>query len=115
MKKILLISIVFIVGCGYWASFDRARENRKNLNNLQIGMSKEQVREIAGEPYQTKAKANNEIWLYATQIRHVPLGNGNFAIEAVTTPLLFEDNKLVSWGQGIAEPDDVEKYELRIR
>lgn len=114
MKKILLILLVFVVGCGYLKEME-IKETRNNLNKLQIGISKERVREIVGEPYQTKAKANNEIWLYCTNIRRVPLGGGRWTTEVIKTPLLFEDNKLVSWGQGIADQDDVEKYELRIR
>lgn len=114
MKNLLLIAIVFIAGCGYLQEME-IKETRNNLKKLQIGMSKEQVREIAGEPFQTKAKANTEIWLYCTHYRPMPFGNGSQTYEIMKTPLLFEDNRLVSWGQGIADQDDVEKYELRIR
>ena len=63
MKKFILLSLAVILsGCG-------EEQNRKNLNLLEVGMTKVQVLEIMGEPYRREAQDNNEWLLYPTKLK----------------------------------------------
>jgi hypothetical protein len=77
-----------------------AEKNRSNMLQLKIGMNKEQVHTLMGNPYKTEAYQIEgrtiEFWLYLTEGRDIydrTLRDINF------TPLAFENSILTGWGR----------------
>jgi len=77
-----------------------AEKNRSNMLRLKIGMSKEQVLTLMGDPYKTESYQvegkSMEFWLYLTEGRDIydrRLRDSNF------TPLAFENDTLSGWGR----------------
>ena len=77
-----------------------AEKNRSNMLKLKIGMSREQVLTLMGDPYKTESYhvegKSLEFWLYLTEGKNIydrTLRDSNF------TPLAFEDNTLTGWGR----------------
>ena len=88
-----------------------AAKNRDNLNKLEIGMSKSEVRNIMGEPHQREASKQCEWWFYRTNVREL-----QFDIrrdESDYTPLAFENNCLVGWGRNFYI-DKIKRYDVKI-
>jgi len=102
MKKIF-ISIVgvlclsFFSGCATWQM--EMKKNNENLLKLEMGMSKEDVMAIMGKPtfneaYQSLHGRSVVILFYYTQRKWA---DGSRTKDE-TTPIIFEDGKLVGWG-----------------
>lgn len=110
-------------------------DNRNNILRLSIGMSKSQVDKIMGrnsdsgnETYQAKfvgaIKVSNpykseilqgkdklyEVWYYYTDLK----SDDGAITDDELTPLVFEDGKLIGWGQSFFG-DAVHRYEIRLR
>jgi len=117
MKKIIFISLVFVAGCpgSPIQTQSEAKRNRKAMISLSPGITKNDVLEIMGKPRKTElyiSKGDNlEFWFYLTEgttIRNRRMIETNF------TPLVFENGKLIGWGNRHLD-EHIEKYELRIR
>lgn len=109
-----LTLICILVGCG--------PSNREKLNLLEVGMTKVQVLDIMGQPYQREAEGSNEWLLYET-------GNANPLSTAFgtaagkdpisrddsenLTPLLIENGKLVGWGRNFWMTKE-KRYDVKI-
>ncbi len=104
MSRIILafgFSLI-LVGCAgsVYRTQIEAEENRGKLLKLNIGMTKDQVLTIMGQPYKTEMYLYDgkpfEFWLYLTEGRVLDdpkLTDSNF------TPLAFEDGILKGWGR----------------
>ncbi|MHB9020118.1 MAG: DUF3192 domain-containing protein [Minisyncoccota bacterium] len=94
MKKtlLLLLLVPMLNGCGL-AMLVKDSENRDKLNQLEVGMSKQQVIEIMGNPYRREAYSNTEYLLYATD-RWNRSSDDAYAF----TPIAIENGKVVGWG-----------------
>jgi hypothetical protein len=72
-----------------------AEKNRSNMLELKIGMTKEQVLAIMGNPYKTESYQIDdkiqEFWLYLTEPGVGP--------DSHFTPLCFENEVLKGWGR----------------
>ena len=104
MNKVVVVSLLmfFLQGC----SWDT---NRKNLNNLEVGMSKTQVLEIMGNPYRREAEGQYEWLLYQTE-------EYDYAWQSESdylTPLLIKDDILVGWGKNLWTTKE-QKYDVKI-
>jgi hypothetical protein len=135
MKELsILLLCLGLVGCA--TTFSQiASDNRTNLLQLSIGMTKENVLNIMGtktryanfdervsryidapinNPYRSEIMQGNnktlEVLYYYTDIKSVD--------DAITddelTPLVFDDGKLIGWGNSFLQ-DNVQKYEIRLR
>lgn len=117
MKKLLLISIIFIAGCpgSPIQTESEANKNRKAMIGLIPGVTKNDVLEIMGEPRKTEfyisKGVNLEFWFYLTE---GTTSRDRRMIETNFTPLVFENGKLIGWGNRHLD-EHIEKYELRIR
>jgi len=117
MKKILIIALVFIVGCSGSPiqTQSEAKKNRKAMISLSPGATQNDVLQIMGEPRKTElyvSKGDNiEYWFYLTE------GTTSYnrrIIETNLTPLVFVNDSLIGWG-GQYLDEHIKKYELRIR
>ncbi len=77
-------------------SCDSERElNNANLVKLKEGMTKDDVVEIMGDPLENEAYNKKDLWFYYTGAKW---SDGNRTSDECT-PLVFENDKLVGWGQ----------------
>ena len=110
MKKLLIISMLLLIlmgGC--------EEQNRKNLNLLEVGMTKAQVIEIMGSPYRREAESNREWLLYQTEGKDFSLGQGRIPKpdSEWLTPLLIQDGKLIGWGSSYWTNKE-QKFDIKI-
>lgn len=96
---IIVISMLGCAGSPIRTGWE-AEKNRSNLLKLKIGMSRDQVLALMGNPYKTESYQVEgkalEFWLYLTEGKNIydrTLGDSNF------TPIAFEDNILTGWGR----------------
>lgn len=124
MKKALfllctLILSAVITACGSLSA--HIAENRKNLQRIEYGMTKAQVRELMGtesirnynNPYRTTMQRQGdkliEVDYYWTD------GTRDFGVEDhELSPVVFEDGKVVGVGREFWT-EFVSKYEIRVR
>ena len=79
---------------------DREEYNRVKISKLKLGLQKTKIIELLGSPDITEAKRINgkefQVMFYRTQ--HMQADG--ITTQNECTPLLFEDNELVAWGEG---------------
>ncbi|MCQ2380597.1 MAG: DUF3192 domain-containing protein [Victivallaceae bacterium] len=89
-----LLSVAFcavlLAGCG---SLDTER-NVENSKNLRIGMTKDQVLEIMGQPLSGESYNTPDIWFYKTRTEWAD----GLVTRDECLPLVFSDGKLIGWG-----------------
>lgn len=77
---------------------ERQRDNQALIQRLELGMSVDEVRQQLGSADVSEAFRDSiheyRVLRYRTQHRH---SDGETTADE-TTPLLFEDNRLVGWG-----------------
>ncbi len=105
-----LMPLLFLEGCGGAVGL-AAAGNRNNLNKIEIGMTKVEVREIMGKPHQREADTEYEWWSYLTH-NSDPI-YGIVYREKDFTPVAFKDGKLIGWGRNFYT-DRTKKYDVKI-
>lgn len=93
--KTLILVILIFLSCAYHIRV----LNRNNLLKLNLGMTKDEVIEIMSKPYFNEAYQKKDggalvIFFYETQIKGAPAAT----TKEDCTPLIFEDGKLIGWG-----------------
>jgi Protein of unknown function (DUF3192) len=100
-----------------------ARQNRVSMNDLTIGMSVEQVKQVMGRgtglmnnPYRSASRATEKgvvmtVTYYFTDWSKRSKGE---VPDDALTPLVFMDKKLVGWGRRFFEKE-VKRLEVRKR
>lgn len=115
MKKIIFVVIVslvlttipFVGGCG-WASGLEAAGNRDKLNKIEIGMTKNQLQKVMGNPRTREAQGQYEWWFYVTESGSHPF----YGHTSDSTPVCLSDGKVIGWGRKFY--DDTKKYEVKV-
>lgn len=126
MKKIILTFLLFNLSSCMIAYNNFLTRNRQSLMQLEIGMTKTEVNSIMGtkgvntvyqktnNPYRSEIlrgkDKNFEVWYYVTDKKKAD----NAITDDELTPLIFDGNKLIGWGQSFLQ-DTIIKYEIRIR
>lgn len=110
-KMIIAILLVFVLlaGCG--------TSTQQKLTMLEVGMSKQAVVSIMGQPKTSDAYGSLEIWYYYATVRLssvLAAAAEGAATEQKDVPVAFEDGRVVGWGEPFVI-DKVKKYEIRIR
>lgn len=79
---------------------DREEYNKVQITKLRLGSTREEVLALLGSPDITEAKMQNgtsiQVMFYRTQ--HVRADG--LTTQDECTPLLFENEKLIAWGEG---------------
>ena len=80
-------------GCAHtpWGVIKR---NVENSRKLRVGMTKEQVLEVMGEPIRDEKFCEPDTWYYYNEM---VWGDG-LVTEDECLPLIFENGKLIGWG-----------------
>ena len=91
LSKVLTIAVTgtLLSGCGYFAQF----ENFENSTKLRVGMTKEQVRQIMGEPV-NEVYCKPDLWFYYINTQW----HDGLITRDECMPLVFRDGKLAGWG-----------------
>lgn len=118
MKKVVVVSVLFMLIAGCTSSLDRVRTaNRLNLLKLSVGMTKEQVLAIMGHksgggkngeptansPYKSEILQGKdktfEVLYYYTDIKSaIYIANPATITDDELTPLVFDNGRLLGWG-----------------
>jgi hypothetical protein len=127
MRKVVVVSVLFVLIAGCTSSLDRVRTaNRRNLLKLSVGMTKEQALAIMGHksgggrfgeptvnsPYKNEILPGKdktfEVLYYYTDIEsNVYTANPATIPANELTPLVFDNGKLIGWGADFLE--DIKK------
>ena len=130
MKKVAVVSVLFVLAAGCTSSLDRVRTaNRRNLLKLSVGMTKEQATAIMGHksgggrfgeptvnsPYKSeilpgKDKTFEVLYYYTDVESTVYTANPATVTDDELTPLIFDNGKLIGWGTDFLE--DIKKYKI---
>ena len=84
------VCAVLLSGC----SWSEASRNLENARALRIGMTKEQVLAVMGEPVQDEIFTRPDVWFYFIE----PVWMDGLTTEDECMPLVFKDGKLIGWG-----------------
>ena len=86
----LLIIVVMLCGC----SFKEVRTNLENSQKLRVGMTKDEVLAVMGEPLKDESYHRPDLWYYYFDCNWM---DGLYT-EEECFPLVFKEGKLVGWG-----------------
>ena len=78
---------------------DREEYNRIQITKLELGLQKKQIIELLGSPDITEAKRTNEVELQVMLYRTQHKQADGITTGDECTALLFENNKLIAWGE----------------
>ncbi len=92
-KIVLLLGLCLVLG---GCSYVEASRNAGNLEKVSVGMTKDQVREIMGEPVQEKYSLDN-VWFYFTRVCWMD----GLITRDECTPLVFNEEGIL---RGIGYP-----------
>jgi hypothetical protein len=131
MKKVVVVSVLFVLIAGCTSSLDRVRTaNRRNLLKLSVGMTKEQALAIMGNksgggrfgeptvnsPYKSEILQGKdktfEVLYYYTDIKSaIYTANPATITDDELTPLVFDNGKLIGWGTSFLD-SNIKKYRI---
>lgn len=80
---------------------DREEYNKVQISALKLGISKDEILALLGSPDITEAKTTNDGNLQVMFYRTQHMKSDGITTQNECTPLLFENNVLVAWGDGV--------------
>lgn len=109
--KMILFAVglsLLLGGCSYM----EAHRNNENLKLVSVGMTKDQVREIMGEPVQEKYSLDH-VWFYFTQ----PKWLDGLNTRDECTPLVFDEEGILKgigypYYQKILDQDNAQRHHV---
>ena len=113
MKKLLILLLCLgLVGCASTMPWNIGR-TRRNLMKLEIGMTKQEVINIMGEPYDREAyKLKNgqtlDFLIYLTKYTYA-----DRILDSDTTPICLQDGKVTGWGRNFYV-NEKKRYEIKV-
>lgn len=94
MKKIAVIAMLAILTIFCGCQFNEINRNIENSKQLRVGMTKEQVLAVMGEPLTEEKFTTANLWFYYTSTKW----HDGLVSEDECTPLVFQDGILTGWG-----------------
>ncbi len=96
MFKLSLSPIIFILITLFVVSCSTEQSNNlEHISKLKEGMSKAEVLQVMGEPLKNEVYNKDNLWFYYTDWKWI---DGSRTSDECT-PLVFENDKLIGWGQ----------------
>src|SRR5574344_1355021 len=92
LAGMLLAVGVFSGGCA--TPWNVMSKNIENSKRLRVGMTKEEVLKIMGEPVSNETYGTPNVWFYYVQMAWAD----GLVTEDECMPLVFVDGKLAGWG-----------------
>ena len=89
-----MLALLTLSGCSL-LPWSVAKENINNSKRLRVGMTKEQVLKIMGEPLKDEQFCQPNLWYYYIE----PVWVDGLNSDDECMPLLFHDGRLVGWGR----------------
>jgi outer membrane protein assembly factor BamE (lipoprotein component of BamABCDE complex) len=87
------------------------KHNNRDLLSLKIGMTKDEVHKLMGDPERSEGYDWGSAWLYRTAMTSGIYGTA----DSDFTPVVFDQNdKLAGWGRDFFT-ERVKQYELQIK
>jgi len=87
----LILIITIFSSCNYRI----LKKNNDNLKSLSVGMTKQEVLNLMGEPLKNQVYNKKNVWYYFTEVK--------WSDGAITrdecTPIFFIDGKVKGWGE----------------
>lgn len=80
-------------GCA-WTPWGEIERNVENSKQLRVGMTKAEVLEVMGEPLSDESFCRPDLWFYY----HKTVWADGLVTEDECMPLVFEEGRLVGWG-----------------
>lgn len=115
MKKLICLFVLAILlnGCVTSTMPWDINRARNNLMKLELGMSKQEVINVMGSPYNREAymtpDGNVDFWIYLTKYTD----SGSIP-DSDTTPICFVNGKVTGWGRNFYEQQK-KRYEVEIK
>jgi outer membrane protein assembly factor BamE (lipoprotein component of BamABCDE complex) len=104
MKKLffVLVSLFMLSGCA-----NRIDYNQKSLS-LSLGMSKQEVQSVMGQPRRTDVNQDRERWIYwnPVMVGFTPVDNEQLAQDRLV--VTFVGGKVTKWGKQTLSDDIME-------
>eukprot|EP00055_Hartaetosiga_balthica_P007525 m.143086 g.143086 ORF g.143086 m.143086 type:complete len:125 (-) comp58160_c0_seq1:8-382(-) len=79
---------------------DRQEFNKVQITKLELGVTRASILELLGPPDITEAKKNGASTVQVMFYRTQHMKSDGITTQNECTPLLFEDDLLVAWGDG---------------
>jgi len=79
---------------------DREEYNKVQITKLKLGSTREEVLALLGSPDITEAKINEDVPVQVMFYRTQHVRADGITTTDECTPLLFENEKLIAWGEG---------------
>jgi outer membrane protein assembly factor BamE (lipoprotein component of BamABCDE complex) len=79
-----------MTSCGYFSQYSNVEHSQK----LRVGMTKQQVLKIMGEPLRNQKYNKPDVWYYYVETQW----HDFLTTEDECMPLVFENGKLIGWG-----------------
>ena len=80
---------------------DREEYNRVQITKLKLGSTREEVLALLGSPDITEAKRQGATAIQVMFFRTQHVRADGLTTQDECTPLLFENDKLIAWGEGL--------------
>ena len=91
LTAICAILAALTASCGYF----QAMHQRSKLEDVRVGMTREEVESVAGKPLSGELYSTDNIWFYYTS----PKWYDGLVTQDECTPFLFDDDGvLLGWG-----------------
>lgn len=109
-RRMILLSVAaFLIGTTVSSCssmpWNEAKRNIENSKRLRVGMTKAEVLDVMGDPVSDETFSTPDVWFYFVQsVWTDGLTNRNECM-----PLVFEEGKLVGWGNPFYTKYRVEK------
>ena len=108
-----LMIVTLLSGCAFTMPWDIER-NRNNLMRLEAGMSKQQVIDVMGQPYNREAYTAPDGNVLEFLIYLTKYTDSGSIPDSDTTPVCFLNGKVTGWGRNFYVSQK-QRYEIEIK
>ena len=92
---VAVMLLAFVSSCEYcnWAYFEGEKTHSK-MSNIRLGMTKQEVLDMMGEPLKDEKFNKPDIWFYYTNVRW----GDTLTVREESAPVIFSEGRVIGWG-----------------